>query len=93
MKANVSFSESNEVITAVKIDVWVNGTHRGQVVVGGDVRSYLIENLGHTDTVWVEVTYVDVAGNESKSERLVFQALDTLPPAQPIVTLVSIEQV
>lgn len=92
LKATVNFSESNEPIANVKVDVWVNGNHRGQVVVGGEVRSYAVEGLAHNDTVWVEVTYVDVAGNEAKSERLTFAATDTIPPAAPAVTLASIEQ-
>lgn len=93
LKATVNFTEPNEPLSAVKVDVWVNSAHRGQVALNGDVRSYVIESLAHNDTVWVEVTYVDTAGNASVSERLVFQATDVIPPAAPVVTLAVVEQV
>lgn len=93
LNQTVHFSESNETVANVKIDVWVHGNHRGQIVVGGEVRSYVVENLNHGDVVWVEATYVDVAGNEAKGERLVFTATDSIPPLAPVVTLGSVEQV
>ncbi|TXH10026.1 MAG: hypothetical protein E6R03_15945 [Hyphomicrobiaceae bacterium] len=93
LKATVNFSESNEPIAAVLVNVWVDQVHRGEVALGGDVRSYVIENLNHNQNVWVTATYVDAAGNRSASERLEFVATDSFAPAPPTVTVASVEQV
>ncbi len=93
LKSTVTFNTPNEPIDRSEIDVWVNGTHRGTVGSPGAVSTYAVENLNHNDTVWVQASWYDMAGNKSIGPRHDFVAMDATPPEPPTVVGVVTEQV